>query len=279
MRRRDRGVSRDVSWCALYFDGTYSGQDACFRDRKARPEGSARMPWIFGDATFPADSETRNGTEAVCLAIEKPDTRTDCFRSREPAPWREPFAPDCPADQALVDERCLGAQGWCERQAGVYGSVGGCLSLRRPRPAPRDLPWQHGDGCAPQSERCLGAVGWRAEHWHTARWLDADEHACLDRRCGLDARRLESVLSSAVADMLEPEILDVALNGTVRALIRELVIRRQPRRVALDAAKSDNVDFLQGLRRGLLRDGKAERAIKARLAPPQTRPLHAAVAS
>ncbi|PHH63909.1 hypothetical protein CDD81_5357 [Ophiocordyceps australis] len=137
------------SLCVWYHD-LYTGQEECFLNHEPRPAG--QMPFKFRNSSFFTDSEFRNGTEAMCLAIKSNQTRFDCFRAREKIPFQIPFAPGCPAvggDEA-IDERCFGSAAWCERLKDIYGSAALCLSLRTEKPKTK-LPWR-----TKQAPKCDG---------------------------------------------------------------------------------------------------------------------------
>ncbi|PHH81543.1 hypothetical protein CDD82_515 [Ophiocordyceps australis] len=184
------------SWCVWYHD-LYANQENCFLNHQPRPQGQA--PFKFRNSSFFADSEFRNGTEAVCLAIRSNETRTDCFRAREKIPFQVPFAPNCPTGSrdTAMDERCLGSVAWCELQKDVYGSIASCLSLRTEQPKTK-LPWQTKQASKCHGldvEACLGTEGFcirlndqvkRRECFElrdTAPLLPATADTCAEERC------------------------------------------------------------------------------------------------
>ncbi|PHH87045.1 hypothetical protein CDD83_9392 [Cordyceps sp. RAO-2017] len=143
----ERGVAIEA-WRAAGDDGDLEAINRCIAYRAPRPQ--PEDDWQQGSFS----------TEAICLPIERDETRTGCYRAHAPIPFQLPFDRGCPtfgSDQR-TDERCLGSVAWCERLGASYGSASACLSVRTARPATK-LPWSpgHGGGCAgPASEACLG---------------------------------------------------------------------------------------------------------------------------
>ncbi|PHH62285.1 hypothetical protein CDD81_7273 [Ophiocordyceps australis] len=148
------------AWC-VWHQNEYPSQESCLDARESRPVGLA---WQHPGAQAPVGSELRNGTEAVCLAMEDEGRRAQCLEARGSVPFAVPFAPDCPAmgSAKAMDERCVGSVKWCDMMQRQYKTSKPCLDFRTAQPD-KKLAWRSKaetpcEGAAP--EMCLGTETW-----------------------------------------------------------------------------------------------------------------------